>query len=198
MHLLVVEVCARGLPYSSIGRPSGDFSVDASVFSVMYRSEEVAVDMRGLYDNMTRDMRDEVKELDAEILSVVRSLAGNVGRYKRERNAGVKAIVSEIYSSPRTTAAIKLLPELRLIPGFALDFTTVDEEDGAPWDFDDPRKREKALAKLRHECPMLLVGSPMCTAFSSWQRISDKVRDPAVCAAEKARALVHLSFCVQL
>ena len=38
----------------------------------------------------------------------------------------------------------------------------------------------------------------MCTAFSSWQRINDKIRDPAVCAAEKARALVHLSFCVEL
>ena len=45
---------------------------------------------------------------------------------------------------------------------------------------------------------MLLIGSPMCTAFSSWQRINDKIRDPETCASEKRRALVHLSFCVDL
>ena len=38
----------------------------------------------------------------------------------------------------------------------------------------------------------------MCTALGSWQRINDRIRDPAVCVAEKARALVHLSFCVDL
>ena len=59
--------------------------------------------------------------------------------------------MSEIYSAPRTAAAIKLLPELRRIPGFALDLTTVDEDEGAPWDFDDPKKREKAMAKLKRE-----------------------------------------------
>ena len=84
-------------------------------------------------------------------------MAGDVGRYKRKRNAGLKAIVSEIYSAPRTAAAIKLLPELRLIPGFALDLTMVDEDDGAPWDFDNPRKREKATAKVRRERPVLRI-----------------------------------------
>ena len=54
------------------------------------------------------------------------------------------------------------------------------------------------MEKVRREQPMLLVGSPMCTAFSSWQRINDKIRDPATCAAEKARGLLHLSFCVDL
>ena len=38
----------------------------------------------------------------------------------------------------------------------------------------------------------------MCTAFGSWQRINDKIRDPAICAAEKARCLMHLSFCIDL
>ena len=38
----------------------------------------------------------------------------------------------------------------------------------------------------------------MCTAFSSWQRINDKIRDPEVCADEKKRALVHLNFCIDL
>ena len=45
---------------------------------------------------------------------------------------------------------------------------------------------------------MLLVGSPMCTAFSTWQRINNKIRDPYVVACEKKRAVMHLEFCIEL
>ena len=62
----------------------------------------------------------EIVEANNEILSVIRSVAGNVGKYKRERNKALRAVVSEVYSAPRNTAAINLLPELRLVPGFAL------------------------------------------------------------------------------
>ena len=41
---------------------------------------------------------------------------------------------------------------------------------------------------------MLLVGSPMCTAFSTWQRINDNIRSPVTVAAEKKRAIEHLEF----
>ena len=70
----------------------------------------------------------------------------------------------EIYSPPRVTAATKLLPELRLIPGFALDLTTADV-DGALWDFDSKVMRDRAMKKVREERPQLLIGSPTCTAF---------------------------------
>ena len=45
---------------------------------------------------------------------------------------------------------------------------------------------------------MLLVGSPMCTAFSTWQRINNKIRCPVTVAAELKRAKEHLTFCVEL
>ena len=45
---------------------------------------------------------------------------------------------------------------------------------------------------------MLLVGSPMCTAFSTWQRINNKIRDPYIVECEKRRAVMHLEFCVEL
>ena len=97
------------------------------------------------------------------------------------------------------TAATKLLPELKIIPGFALDLTTADS-DGQLWDFDKCSKvmRERALKKVREERPSLLVGSPMCTAFCTWQRINDKIRCPVTVAAEKRRAVEHLEFCCQL
>ena len=90
-----------------------------------------------------------------------------------------------------------MLPELKLIPGFALDLTTPDG-DGLPWDFDMKVMRDRAMQKLKDEKPMLLIGSPMCTAFSTWQRINNCIRYPFTVAAEKKRAIMHLEFCMDL
>ena len=38
----------------------------------------------------------------------------------------------------------------------------------------------------------------MCTAFSTWQRIKNKMRDPAIVVGELQRAKQHLEFCVEL
>ena len=38
----------------------------------------------------------------------------------------------------------------------------------------------------------------MCTAFSTWQRINNRIRDPKIVEAEKRRAIVHVEFCVEL
>ena len=45
---------------------------------------------------------------------------------------------------------------------------------------------------------MLLTGSPMCTAFSTWQRINSKMRDGLVVEAERRRAVQHLEFTMEL
>ena len=47
--------------------------------------------------------------------------------------------VGEIYSPERVTTVAS---RMRLIPGLALDLTTVDPEDGEPWDFDKLVKRK--------------------------------------------------------
>ena len=90
-----------------------------------------------------------------------------------------------------------MLPELKLIPGFALDLTTADA-DGKLWDFDDKVMRDRALQRIRTERPMLLIGSPMCTAFSTWQRINNMIRDKYVVECERKRAVMHLEFCIEL
>ena len=66
------------------------------------------------------------------------------------------------------------------------------------WDFDSKVMRDRAMKKVKEERPMLLVGSPMCTAFSTWQRINDKIRSPVTVAAEKKRAIEHLEFVCDL
>ena len=99
---------------------------------------------------MTRDAVSELKEQDQVIMSVINALGGNAGKYKRERKAAIRAVVSEIYSPPRVTAAAKLLPELKIIAGFALDLTVADS-DGRLWDFDDVVMRPCAQAASRRE-----------------------------------------------
>ena len=154
-------------------------------------------DLKELMALMTREFKEEMRTTNRDIMSVVRALGGDSSRYRRERAKAVRAVVAEIYSPPRVTAAAKLLPELRLIPGFALDLTVADT-DGRQWDFDDKVMRERAWKRLREDRPQLLVGSPMCTAFSTWQRINDKIRSPVTVAAERKRAIEHLAFCVDL
>ena len=74
-----------------------------------------------------------------------------------------------------------------------------DPDDGQPWDFNVRAKREKAREILRKQRPYLLIGSPMCTAFSSWQYLNDaRLGNTAVAQAAKARATQHMNFAASL
>ena len=53
----------------------------------------------------------------------------------------------------------------------ALDLTTTDE-NGEPWDFSKPKKREKAIRFLNETKPAMLILSPPCTMFSAMQNIN--------------------------
>ena len=88
-------------------------------------------------------MKEAFEEANREILAVIESMGGSTSRYKKERKKGVRALISDIYSPPRVTAAAKMLPELRCIPGMAFDLTTTDEQ-GRPWDLEDRNCRERA------------------------------------------------------
>ena len=83
-------------------------------------------------------------------------------------------------------------------PGFALDITCTDPDDGMPWDFDKAEKREKARRLLRMQKPLFLVGSPMCTAWCTWQRLNALRRSPEVTEEMMTRARVHLAFVASL
>ena len=58
--------------------------------------------------------------------------------------------VTEVYSPPRVTS---MAARLGMIPGMSFDLTTVDPDDGKPWDFNDPGKRNKAKRYLRFNKP---------------------------------------------
>ena len=58
---------------------------------------------------------------------------------------------------------------LGLIPGLSLDLTENDV-DGQPWDFNIKEKRDKAKRLISEKKALLVIGSPMCSAFSQIQR----------------------------
>ena len=70
--------------------------------------------------------------------------------------------------------------------------------DGKPWDFDRPEQREKARALIREQKPLLLIGSPMCTAFCQWQNINNKYRTKEQIKEMMFKARLHLRFTMEL
>ena len=87
---------------------------------------------------------------------------------------------------------------LGIMPGLSLDLSGNDPDDGRPWDFNDKRKRDKAMDMVLGKRALLLVGSPMCKAFSRLQNWNFKRMDP-----EKRNRIIeegrrHLRFCMML
>ena len=64
-----------------------------------------------------------------------------------------------------------------------------------PWAFGLESKRDKARALLRAQKPYVLIGSPMCAAFSQWQRLNAaKPTDKEALEPTRAQALAHMNF----
>ena len=100
------------------------------------------------------------------------------------------ADVSEVYSPPRVCTRA---PRFGLRPGYAMDLLTTDEQ-GRPWNFDDMAVRARAIRALKRQRPKLLIGSPMCTFFSSMLNMNAGKMDPARLAYERERAVSHMEF----
>jgi len=82
--------------------------------------------------------------------------------------------------------------------GFALDLTVLDE-DGTPWDFTKEEKRNKARRLVRTQKPYMLVGSPSCKDFCTWQALNEaKSKDPSAMKAAKIASIMHLNFVASL
>ena len=92
--------------------------------------------------------------------------------HERDRHQALKRLVSEVYSPPRITLEIMRGGFRNLTLCLALDLTIKVPDDGMPLDFFSKFKRIKARELLRHSQPVLLIGSPMRTAFSTWQRLN--------------------------
>ena len=163
--------------------------------------EETDRDLQPLMDFCAADgdLTQRVKRDMQEMLNIVHELGGDGRRYRRERGAAAGRMVAEVYSRPRVTAAAAMMPDLEVVPGFALDVSGCDEH-GEIWDFTREDMRRKAR-KLRDEVgPMFLIGSPPCTLFSSWQQMYNARHNLSEEEARRRRAAgeVHLAFVCEL
>ncbi|MBS94029.1 MAG: hypothetical protein CL799_06265 [Chromatiales bacterium] len=138
------------------------------------------------------------EEPDDDCLTLIAHLGVDTRSYRREHKRAMRRTVSEVYSPPRVTKVLSKAGRHPLAPGFALDITCIDPDDGEPWDFDRPEKRQKALHRIRTEKPLFLIGSPMCTAWCAWQKLNAQRRDPEVVRRELTRARLHLGFVISL
>ena len=102
--------------------------------------------------------------------------------------------VVEIYSPPRV---VEMANKMELRGGWSLDLTTNDET-GTPWDFNDARMRNKAIRKFIADKLLVLIGSPMCTEYSTMNRINNSRMPKEEVEARLAYARRHLEFCIKL
>ena len=61
--------------------------------------------------------------------------------------------------------------EMGLRAGWSFDLTTTDD-DGRAWDFNSVEMRNRAIHKVLKDRPLLLIGSPMCIAYSTLNNIN--------------------------
>lgn len=104
--------------------------------------------------------------------------------------------VAEVYSPPRVTQMAK---QLGMRSGFALDLS-VPGADGRLWDFSKPEARKRAWQLVLEGRPYMLILSPPCTAFSSWQALN-KARHASYGARYSKvfkDAMVHVMFSLRL
>ena len=137
---------------------------------------------------------------DCEIAEMLLQQLGAGRPYARERRSAVQRFtISEVYSPPRITKEIREGRWKHLVPGFALGLTVVDPSDGLPLDFGRKSKRDRATALLRQQKPYMLIGSPACKAFSTWQILNRaRTRDAAAMDRALAAAARHLDFVVSM
>ena len=174
-------------------KPSDEAGDDAMDEDIIGENAAEAAEPEG-----DEEMIGLVNTVEDEYVSMLGMLGAHTGAFKRENRKAYNRIVSELYSPPRVTRMASALPSFKVLPGYAFDITVNDPEDGEPWDFDVRAKRDKARMLLREQKPLFVVGSPMCTAWCTWQRLNKLKRDPETCRRERVRARLHLDFVMEI
>ena len=77
-----------------------------------------------------------------------------------------------------------------LEPGWSLDICTTDT-DGKPWDFTQVEMRNRVARKVTNDKPLLLIGSPTCTDWSTIMNLNWHRMDPEEVERRKAAAREH-------
>ena len=78
-----------------------------------------------------------------------------------------------------------------------MDLTTQDPE-GRPWNFSDPKQRNRAKQHIIDSKPDLIIGSPMCRMFSRLMNLNRAKMGPERFDRAMKEARDHLNFCLEI
>ena len=108
-------------------------------------------------------------------LQVVLVMKGAEKLYKR-----IGPDVAEIFSQPRVAAeaTAKTYGKRRIMPGWSLDLTMNDPLDNRPWNLSKADKKERLFELMDTKLPYMIIGSPLCTAFSALQYLNESQTKP--------------------
>lgn len=148
--------------------------------------------------------REEIEEMRGRVKKAIYIIQKKIAREQENVTNRLNIImmqmltnemeVVEVYSPPRIT---QMARRMGLKAGWSLDLTTCDS-DGKAWDFNDTTMRNRAIRKVVNDEPLLLVGSPMCTAFSAMNNINYSKMSREEVEHRMNYGRKHVKFCAQL
>ena len=148
-------------------------------------------------DNVRRAIKQLKETIWKEEENLARQSANNLGtpiNYLMVKMLMNQMQVAEVYSPPRV---VETANKMGMRGGWSLDLITCDT-DGLPWDFNSAKMRNRAIRKLLNDKPIVLIGSPMCTEYSTMNQINHARMGPEVVTQRMTYARKHLEFCIQL
>ena len=137
----------------------------------------------------------DVKKIIRELEELPELKLPNHRQRRTLKQNGYGSDVAELYSPPRVT---KIASDMRLDPAFALDLTTIDPDDGMPWDFTVKAKRDKAKKKVEEEKPLMTIVCPMCGPFSALMNWNYAKKSEDETKAILKAAMEHLKFAMEI
>jgi hypothetical protein len=157
----------------------------------LQRQQEVRVEEEDVH--MERDPTIELLCPEAEGAEALYELMLTMGADPSHS----RAKVAELYSPPRVTAHIGSLPHVHLEAGMTFDLR--EGRDGKRWNFLQAADRAKARQLISKEKPFIVIGSPPCTDFSSWNtRLNHKRMSEEEVRRRKAEAETLLGFAIEV
>ena len=110
---------------------------------------EVSDPMLSAGEVMRLGLGEENEDKLAELNEILRTTKEDIKKLNDAiLKQGCEAAVMEVYSRPRIDAMARMWD---LLPGWSLDLSTTDPDDGRPWDFTKQDKRDKAERLVREE-----------------------------------------------
>ena len=147
---------------------------------------------------------EELEEMRGRVKKAIHTIQQKIAREREDVSnrlnmTMMKMLINEIevaeVSSPPRVA--QMARRMGLKAGWSLDLTTCDS-DGKAWDFNDVNMRNRAVRKVLTDEPLLLIGSFMCTAFSSMNRINYSRMSDEEVKQRVEHGRKHSKFCSQL